>query len=71
MAEEFPDLVSMWERITTRYAERPLFAEKGSSGWVWHSYAEVAERSTRNGSNGSNPQPMVARDYLEILDSLG
>jgi long-chain acyl-CoA synthetase len=44
MAEDFPDLVSMWERITTRYAERPLFAEKGPSGWVWHSYAEVAER---------------------------
>ncbi len=44
MQEDFPDLVSMWERITTRYAERPLFAEKGASGWVWQTFAEVGER---------------------------
>ncbi len=43
MHEDFSDLVSMWERITTRYAERPLFGEKRASGWVWKSYAEVAE----------------------------
>jgi long-chain acyl-CoA synthetase len=44
MHEDFPDLVSMWERITTRYAERPLFGEKQASGWVWKTYAEVAEQ---------------------------
>src|SRR5687768_12119735 len=44
MQEEFPDLVSMWERITTRYADRPLFAEKGASGWTWHTFAEIGER---------------------------
>src|SRR5258706_7191890 len=44
MHEDFSDLVSMWERITTRYAERPLFGEKHASGWVWKTYAEVAEQ---------------------------
>jgi long-chain acyl-CoA synthetase len=44
MHEDFSDLVSMWERITTRYAERPLFGEKRASGWVWQTYAEVAEQ---------------------------
>jgi long-chain acyl-CoA synthetase len=44
MHEDFPDLVSMWERITTRYAERPLFGEKKASGWVWSSYGEVGEQ---------------------------
>ena len=29
MQEEFPDLVSMWERITTRYAERLGTIEPG------------------------------------------
>jgi long-chain acyl-CoA synthetase len=43
MHEDFSDLVSMWERITTRYAERPLFGEKRASGWVWKTYAEVGE----------------------------
>jgi long-chain acyl-CoA synthetase len=43
MHEDFSDLVSMWERITTRYAERPLFGEKRASGWVWKTYAEVAD----------------------------
>ena len=42
MHEDFSDLVSMWERITTRYAERPLFGEKRASAWVWKTYAEVA-----------------------------
>ncbi len=41
MHEDFPDLVSMWERLTTRYAERPLFGEKKAAGWVWQTYAEV------------------------------
>jgi long-chain acyl-CoA synthetase len=44
MHEEFSDLVSMWQRLTTRYAERPLFGEKRASGWVWNTYAEVAEQ---------------------------
>ncbi len=44
MQEDFSDLVSMWERCTTRYAERPLFAEKQAGTWVWHTYAEVAQR---------------------------
>jgi long-chain acyl-CoA synthetase len=44
MHEDFSDLVSMWERITTRYAERPLFGEKRASGWGWKTYAEVAEQ---------------------------
>jgi long-chain acyl-CoA synthetase len=44
MHEDFPDLVSMWERLTTRYAERPLFGEKQGSAWVWKTYAEVAEQ---------------------------
>ncbi len=44
MHEDFSDLVSMWERATTRYAERPLFGEKRASDWVWHTYAEVAEQ---------------------------
>jgi long-chain acyl-CoA synthetase len=43
MHEDFSDLVSMWERITTRYADRPLFGEKRASGWVWKTYGEVAE----------------------------
>jgi long-chain acyl-CoA synthetase len=42
MHEDFSDLVSMWERITTRYADRPLFGQKRASGWVWQTYAEVA-----------------------------
>jgi long-chain acyl-CoA synthetase len=42
MHEDFSDLVSMWERITTRYAERPLFGEKRASGWTWKTYAQVA-----------------------------
>jgi long-chain acyl-CoA synthetase len=44
MHEDFPDLVSMWERLTTRYAERPLFGEKQGPAWVWKTYAEVAEQ---------------------------
>jgi long-chain acyl-CoA synthetase len=44
MHEDFSDLVSMWERITTRYAERPLFGEKRGSDWVWQTYAQVAEQ---------------------------
>lgn len=44
MHAEFTDLVSMWQRLTTRYAERPLFGEKAASGWVWRTYAEVAEQ---------------------------
>jgi len=43
MHEDFSDLVSMWERLTTRYAERPLFGEKRASGWVWRTYGEVGE----------------------------
>jgi len=42
MHEDFSDLVSMWERLTARYAERPLFGEKRSGSWVWKTYAEVA-----------------------------
>lgn len=34
-------------------------------------YPEVAAAAARNNSNGSNPQPMGAGDYLEILESLG
>lgn len=44
MHEDFPDLVSMWERITTRYAERPLFGEKRGETWTWQTYAQVAEQ---------------------------
>jgi alcohol dehydrogenase len=33
-------------------------------------YEEVAAIAVRNNSNGSNPQPMGARDYLKILESL-
>jgi long-chain acyl-CoA synthetase len=44
MHEDFPDLVSMWERLTTRYAERPLFGEKQGSAWVWKTFAEVGEQ---------------------------
>ncbi|HEY6078232.1 MAG TPA: long-chain fatty acid--CoA ligase [Polyangiaceae bacterium] len=44
MQEDFSDLVSMWERCTTRFADRPLFAEKQGEGWVWHTYADVAQR---------------------------
>ncbi len=31
---------------------------------------EIAERATRNGSNNSNPQPMTAKNYREILHEL-
>lgn len=44
MPEEYSDLVSMWERLTTRYAERPLFGEKRAAGWVWQTYAQIAEQ---------------------------
>jgi long-chain acyl-CoA synthetase len=44
MHDDYSDLVSMWERIAARYAERPLFGEKRDSGWVWLSYTEVAEQ---------------------------
>jgi long-chain acyl-CoA synthetase len=44
MQEDFTDLVSMWERITTRYADRPLFGEKRGEQWVWKSYAEIASQ---------------------------
>ncbi len=33
-------------------------------------YAQVAEAAVRNGSNGSNPRPMGAASYLEILEGL-
>ncbi|MEE8526297.1 MAG: iron-containing alcohol dehydrogenase [Thermoanaerobaculia bacterium] len=33
-------------------------------------YPEVAAAAARNNSNGSNPQPMGAGDYLRILESL-
>lgn len=42
MQEDFADLVSMWERITARFAERPLFGEKRGGRWIWKTYAEVA-----------------------------
>jgi alcohol dehydrogenase len=35
-----------------------------------HDFAEIAERSVQNGSNRSNPQPMSAHSYLEILEEL-
>jgi long-chain acyl-CoA synthetase len=41
MSEDFSDLVQMWGRITTRYADRPLFGEKRDGAWVWKTYAEV------------------------------
>lgn len=44
MHEDYSDLVSMWERITARYAERPLFGEKRDSGWFWQTYAQIAEQ---------------------------
>ncbi|RYZ07945.1 MAG: long-chain fatty acid--CoA ligase [Myxococcales bacterium] len=44
MHEDYSDLVSMWERIAARYAERPLFGEKRDSSWVWLSYTQVAEQ---------------------------
>lgn len=34
-------------------------------------YPEIAELAVRNGSNGSNPQPMAPEDYLKILRGLG
>ena len=33
-------------------------------------YPAVAEQAVRNGSNGSNPQPMAEEDYLTILRGL-
>ncbi len=33
-------------------------------------YFAVADLAVKNGSNGSNPQPMAAEDYLEILRGL-
>ena len=30
----------------------------------------IAENSVRNGSNGSNPRPMTAKDYLAVLNTL-
>jgi alcohol dehydrogenase len=33
-------------------------------------YPEIAERAAGNGSNSSNPQPMAAPQYLELLESL-
>ena len=33
-------------------------------------YGEITERSVRNGSNRSNPQPMSTASYLRILESL-
>jgi long-chain acyl-CoA synthetase len=64
MHEDFPDLVSMWERITTRYAERALFGEKNATGWEWKTYAEVAEQvdafRAALGSLGVGPGDRVA-----------
>jgi alcohol dehydrogenase class IV len=34
-------------------------------------YPQIAAIAVRNGSNGSNPQPMGARDYQRILEALG
>jgi len=34
-------------------------------------YPEIAQAAARNGSNGSNPQPMSAGSYREILAGLG
>jgi long-chain acyl-CoA synthetase len=44
MHEDFSDLVSMWERITTRYADRSLFGEKRGETWAWQTYGQVAEQ---------------------------
>jgi hypothetical protein len=59
MHEDFSDLISMWVRLTTRYADRPLFGEKRASGWVWQTYGEVAAqvdafRAALAGPNGAS-----------------
>ncbi len=47
--------------------EIPPFAELGVSR---DDFPDIAERAVRNGSNGSNPQPMSVASYLEILEGV-
>lgn len=45
----------------------PTFSSLNIDRATW---PEIARRSTENGSNASNPQPMAAEDYLRILETL-
>lgn len=45
----------------------PKFSSLNVDPQAW---PEIAKRSTENGSNGSNPQPMAEEDYLDILRGL-
>jgi len=50
-----------------RTIEIPSFA---SLGVPRKDFPEIAQRSTQNGSHGSNPRPMTQADYLTILEEL-
>jgi alcohol dehydrogenase len=52
----------------TRKLELPSF---GSLGIPADQYPAIAEGAVRNGSNGSNPQPMATCDYRAVLEDLG
>ncbi len=43
-AEEYSNLVELWQRSATTFADRPLFGVKGSNGWQWRTYAMVADQ---------------------------
>jgi long-chain acyl-CoA synthetase len=38
----YTDLVELQEDSCRRFAERPLFGERGDAGWLWTTYAEFA-----------------------------
>ncbi len=52
----------------TRRLETPPFS---SFSIPADEYPLIAEQAVRNGSNSSNPQPMAAENYLEVLAGLG
>jgi long-chain acyl-CoA synthetase len=47
MAERFHNLVELYQRSCTRYADRPLYGSKKAGAWVWTSYGQVADEVDR------------------------
>jgi alcohol dehydrogenase len=59
-AEQF---LNRLEELTRQLAVPPFSSFEIPPG----DYSEIAERAAGNGSNSSNPQPMAAAQYLELL----
>ena len=42
MVRQYQDLVELQEDSCRRFAERPVFGERGEGGWTWTTYRELA-----------------------------